>query len=189
VVSSLIVTSSGGNLGGSADGSTASVVIPAGALPVGSQIVLTSGASSGIAVGSSAGTVVAAFGVTVLTPQGQVMTGSFAGSITLTITNPAIASTDRVVEVTGPGTTIAAPNAQVTNGSATVTFSSDPDFAVVSSSTAATPTPTGSVPGATSVTTGEPFVGEGILAGLLVVGGASVAVMATRRRRHARPSA
>jgi hypothetical protein len=72
-------------------------------------------------------------------------------------------------------------SATVTAGSATVTFDSDPNFAVL----APTGTATCAVPGATGATTGKPFLGEGILAGLLLLLGATGLGYARRRRAGA----
>jgi hypothetical protein len=62
---------------------------------------------------------------------------------------------------------------------ASITMDSDAAFVVESPTTSTT-----TVPSATSPVTGEPFLGEGILAGLLVLGGTG-AMFAARRRRTA----
>ena len=76
--------------------------------------------------------------------------------------------------MTESGATLAA-------GSATVTFDRDPNFAVL----APTGTAASGIPGATGASTGKPFLGEGILAGLLLLLGAAGLSYARRRRTSA----
>jgi len=69
-------------------------------------------------------------------------------------------------------------------GMASISMGADAAFIVQSpNATKAAP-----VPGATSPVTGEPFVGEGILAGLLVLGGTGAIVASRRRRVKAAPT-
>jgi hypothetical protein len=72
-------------------------------------------------------------------------------------------------------------SATVTAGLATVSFDSDPNFAVLASAgTAAS-----AIPGATGATTGKPFLGEGIAAALLLLLGVAGLGYARRRRAGA----
>jgi hypothetical protein len=185
VVASQVVGASGGTVQGTESGATATVDVPAGALPSGGEVVLSSGPPSAVAVGGGR-TVVVGFSVAVLNQEtGQPLTGTFAHPLTLTLTDPAIVPGDTVVILTGPGQLSPVSGATVTNGSAVVAFDSDPNFAVVAGSVSAAPTPTSTtVPGATSVTTGEPFLGEELVAGVLVAGGLALGATAVRRRRR-----
>ena len=74
------------------------------------------------------------------------------------------------------------PSSTVTAGMATISMDSDAAF-IVRSPIAAKPAP---VPSATSPVTGEPFLGEGILAGLLVLGGTGGIVLSRRQARQGR---
>ena len=76
-------------------------------------------------------------------------------------------------------------DATVTSGVAVVRFDTDPDFAVLSPTKTMRRAP---IPGATRPVTGKPLLGEGILAGALLMLGASGIVVGCRRRaRVGRP--
>jgi hypothetical protein len=157
---------------------------------------ISTGIPSTLNVGSGQ-TVEADFSVALVDPTtGEEMSGPFSSPISLTISDPSIAPGDSVVIVTAPGQTTTVSGAQVAQGDAVVTFTTDPNFAVVAAATSSTTTtvvgpttpaaPDSVVPGATSIVTGKPFLGEGLLAGLLVLaGGAVFATVAWRRRRRA----
>jgi len=163
---------------GSAYGATANVTVPAGSLPNGGEVVIAAGAPSSVNAGNGL-TVVADFSVSVVDPNtGAPLTGPFNPAITLTISDPSITLGETVVVVTGPGQVTTVSGAQVTQGQVVVVFISDPNFAVVSSSTT-------TVLGATSVATGKAFLGEGLVAGGLVLAGGIGLFFALRRRRPA----
>ena len=173
VVVAETVTSSGGTVTGSANGATATVTVPAGSLPSGGEVVISAAPPGSIDAGTGL-TVVADFSVVVLdSTTGAKLTGPFDPAITITITDPSIAPGDSVVIVTAPGQVTTVSGAQVTQGQAVATFTDDPNFAVVR----ATP-----IPSATSVHTGEPFVADQWLAGVLFLVGVTLMVLGGRRR-------
>lgn len=178
LVTAQSVSASGGTVSGSANGATANVTVPAGSLPNGGEVVIAAGDPSSVDAGTDS-TVVSDFSVSVLDPNtGAPLTGPFNPAITLTISDPSIAAGQTVLVVTGPGQVTTASGAQVTQGQAVVTFTTDPNFAVVSTST----TP---VLGATSAVTGKAFLGEGLAGGGLIVAGGIGLFFALRRRRFA----
>jgi hypothetical protein len=179
IVTTQTVTSAGGTVTGAAFGATVTVTVPAGSLPNGGQVVLSAGSPGSIDAGSGS-TVVADISVVFLDPNtGSKLPGPFSPPITVTISDPSIKAGDSMVIVTAPGQTTTVPGAQVTAGQALVAFTTDPNFAVVQSSTT-------SVSGATVAPTGEPFLGEGLIAGALVAAGAAGLVLANRRQRNSR---
>ncbi|MCL4422881.1 MAG: hypothetical protein M1115_06910 [Actinobacteria bacterium] len=161
-------TSSGGTMQASVDGLGVSVTVPAGALPQGGQVILRSGNLSAVP-GSVAGIAVS------IDVGGHPLTQPLSTPITVVVDNPAIKASD-VVLIWNGSSFIAYSDASVTAGSATIKITSDPVFVVSS------PSSVQAVPGATSVTTGEPFVGGGLLAlALLVLAGGA---LVWRRHRH-----
>lgn len=127
---------------------------------------------------------------------------SLAKPITVTVVNPAIKAGDAVEMFEGGKYVAYTGRASVANGSAAISVTSDPVFAIVpppaktttvpaaSTSTPSTPsssTPAASkvVPGATSAHTGKPFLGEELAAGVAALIGAGGLAEALRRRRRA----
>ena len=180
IVTTQTFPESGGTVSGSANGATATVTVPAGSAPDGAQVVVSAGPPTSIDVGSG-NSVIADFSVVLLDPStGTKLTGPFNPPVSITISDPSIGVGDTVVIVTGPGETSTVSGAQISQGEATVTFTTDPNFAVVSSKASGEV-----VAGATSVVTGEPFLGEELLAGVFVsLGAAGLFVSITRRRRQ-----
>jgi hypothetical protein len=203
IVTTQAVTNAGGTVSGSANGATAAVTVPGGATTNGANVEISTGIPDTINA-APGNTVVADFSVALVDQSsGLKMAGPFTPPISLTITDPSILATDTVVMVTAPGQTTTVSGATVAAGTATVTFTNDPNFAVISSAaTATTPTTTPASPaspgspaspsaatpaisGATSVVTGKPFLGEGLLASLLVLSGLVVfGTIVWRRRRR-----
>jgi hypothetical protein len=197
IVTTQAVTNAGGTVTGSANGATAAVTVPTGATTNGANVEISTGIPDTINAGPG-NTVVADFSVALVDQSSGVkMAGPFTPPISLTISDPSILATDTVVMVTAPGQTTTVSGATVAAGSAIVTFANDPNFAVISSAApATTPTTTPASPaspsaatpaisGATSVVTGKPFLGEGLLAGLLVLSGLVVfGTIVWRRRRR-----
>jgi len=190
------VTGSGGTVIGSANGAAITVTVPSGSVPNGAEVVISTGTPSTLNAGTGQ-TVVDDFSVALVDPDtGFKLSGPFSPPISMTISDPSITSGDSVVILFAPGQAISVSDAVVTQGQAVVTFTNDPNFAVVSSTTSTsttgvvsppltTPsTPSGAVPNATTVVTGEPFLGEALIAGLLVLAGGAVFATVWRRRRR-----
>ncbi len=157
------------------DGALVTVHIPAGAFPVDVQIVIT--APDLAAVPPSPGfMVVAGVGIGV-SIDGVKYQGTFLKPITVDIATPKITASSVVGAWTGSAF-VTDTSSTLTDDLASITMDSDAAF-IVQSPTAREIEP---VPGATAPVTGEPFLGEGVLAGLLLLGGTG-AVFANRRRR------
>lgn len=124
---------------------------------------------------------------------------SLAKPITVTVVNPAIKSGDLVEMFEGGHYVAYTGRTSVANGSAAISVTSDPVFAIVpppaktttvpaastSTPSSSTPAASTSVPGATSAHTGKPFLGEELAAGVAALIGAGGLAEALRRRRRA----
>lgn len=116
------------------NGTRAQIEIPPGALPSGTTVSIvpvTNTGSVSVAIGSSANTstasYVAAFSISWTAPNGQTPTAS--KPITLVVNNPAIKAGDVIYElVNGKLTAVGHATA---NGVATITFTSDPVFLIM----------------------------------------------------------
>lgn len=111
---------------------TADVTIPAGALPIGTTVQVAPVPDAGTlakTITSSAGAdaYVAAFSVTWTTPSGTATSAS--SPITMTINDPSIQKGDVIYAVVNG--TLQKVGVATANGSATVTFTSDPTFVVL----------------------------------------------------------
>jgi len=163
----------------SVGGVSATLIIPAGAFPVSVQITLT---APNITLVGSAGTAgyraVAGVGVQVQ-ENGSPYPGTFLKPLTVTIRSSSI-TTSSVVMVWNGKAFVTDTASTITTGVATVSFDTDPDFAALSPSVVSA-----AIPGATRAVTGKPFIGEGILAGVLVLLGASGLGVGWRRRVRA----
>ncbi|MBO0817258.1 MAG: hypothetical protein J2P30_19195, partial [Actinobacteria bacterium] len=110
--------------------------------------------------------------------NGRKFPGTFLKPLDLTMESSQIHS--RTIAVVWNGTRfVQVAGASVRPGVVSLTFDSDPDFALLN------PTHKCAIPGATKAGTGKPLLGEGILAGLLVATGAGG--LAYVRRRRAAP--
>ena len=178
VVTSQTIGPAGGTIGPvDVSGIPVTLTIPAGAFPIPVQITLTAPDLAAIGTSGFAGhSVVAGVGVQVQ-ENGSTYPGTFLKPLTLTISSSSITSSSIVVVWNGTAF-VAASGTTVTAGSAMATFDSGQDFAVLA--------PAGGIPGATAASTGEPFLGEGILAGLLLLLGATGLGYAHRLRTGAR---
>ena len=110
------------------NGATATVTVPAGALPSGTTLSIYPVAHASYLADAvpSGQSYVASFAVTWEAPNGTFPTSS--EPVTMTIHHPGILAGDRVYEVTSSG--LKAIGTVTTKGTATVTFTSDPTFLV-----------------------------------------------------------
>lgn len=180
VVTTQTITPAGGTVGPvTVAGAGVTVHIPAGAFPSDMQVVIT--APDLAAVPPAPGMmVVAGVGVGV-DLNGSKYSGTFSTPITIDITSPKITASSEVGTWNGSAF-VMDPSSTVTAGMASISMGADAAFIVQAPTAKAGP-----VPGATSPVTGEPFLGEGILAGLLVLGGTGGLVMSRRRNVKAAP--
>jgi hypothetical protein len=177
VITSQTITPAGGTIGPvTVDGAALTFVIPPGAFLVTVQITITEPDLFAVGSAGTAGyKAVAGVGVQVQ-ENGSPYPGTFLKPLTVTIRSSSITSSS-VVMVWNGTAFVSEPDSTVTSGVATVSFDTDPDFAVLApSGTTAT-----TIPGATTPVTGKPFLGEGILACLLVVLGVSGLAVGYRR--------
>jgi hypothetical protein len=178
VVTSVTIGPAGGTIGPvPVDGASLVITIPAGAFPSPVQISVTAPDLAAITP-PPGDTNVTGFGIQVGL-NGAAYPGTFLKPITATVSSPGIAATSAVLVWNG---TAFVPDTVATEsaGTATVSFDTDPQFVVA---TPVTVVPK-KVPSAIAPVTGEPFVGEGILAGGLLVLGSGGLVFALRRRRN-----
>ena len=160
------------------DGAEVTIHVPPGAFPADVQIVIT--APDLAAVPRTRGfTVVAGVGVGV-SIDGVPYPGMFLKAITVDISSPKIDASSMVGTWNGSAF-VTDPSSAVSAGMATISMDNDAAF-IVQSPLAPRPAP---VPSATTPVTGEPFLGEGILAGLLVLGGTGGIALSRRRRVNA----
>jgi hypothetical protein len=109
---------------------------------------------------------------------GLKFSGSFTPPVSVTYTNSAVTAGERVlVYVASTGTWVSPPSGLISSastsaGKVTLTVTGDPTFYV----------PGSAIAGATVPVTGKPFLGEGLVAIALVMGGLSVLMMVMRRR-------
>lgn len=176
VVTTQTITPAGGTVGPiMVAGAEVTVHVPAGAFSQDVQLTITAPDLSDIPAAPGF-TIVAGVGAEI-TLNGAHYPGTFGAPVTITIASPRITASSQVVVWNG-SSFVNDPNSTTMAGSASISFDSDPAFAVESP----TSSKTAPVPGATSPVTGEPFLGEGLLAGLLVLGGTGGLVMSRRRR-------
>lgn len=172
VVISTIVQPSGGTLKATVNGQVETLTIPNGTFNQPVQVTITAPQLSQIgSAGFTGYSAISGAGV-FFSVNGNPILGTFAKSVSLTIQSSALSSNDKVVEQQGNQFSNYT-NVTTSNGSTTINFNTDPAFAVLA--------PT--VTGATSPSTGKPFIIEGILAGALILGGSF-----TFRRRFVKNS-
>lgn len=179
--SSILVVKTIGPAGGSAtvtvDGATLTVTVPAGDFSSDVQLVISSGNLTQLT--NVGGTPLVAFG-TQVDQGGAKLPGPFAHPIVMQVTDSSITSSTVVDEVVG-STVTPASGWTVGAGSATGSFTTDPDY-VLSAPAVATGAP---IPGATTATTGKPFAGEELAAGALAAIGLGSGLAWRRARRRA----
>jgi hypothetical protein len=178
VVTSRTIGPAGGTITVTVDGVDVTLTVPPGAFPVPVQITVTAPDLAAIGNAGFAG-LFAVGGVGIQVQEnGSPYPGTFLKPVTLSMQSSGITSSSVVVVWNGTAF-VTDSSATVTAGSATVSFDSDPNFAVLSpSGTARAP-----IAGATTPMTGEPFLGEGIVAGVLLLLGAAGLTAVIRRRR------
>ena len=182
VITTVSVGPAGGTIGPvSVNGVDLTITVPRGAFPMVVQITVTAPDLSLIT--PPAGIIVVAGAGIQVSLNGAPYPGTFLNAVTATFRSSKIMPSSDVVVWNGTSFVID-PASTTTAGRATVSFDSDPDFAVESPASTAVTT----VPGATSPVTGEPFLGEGILAGGLVLAGAGGIFLSRRRRTRALPA-
>jgi len=131
IVTTRTFPSAGGTLTGSANGATVRVSIRARSLAHGGQVVLSTGSPRSIKVGRGL-KVIADFSIVILNPvTGAKLVGPFDPAISVVIRNPSITSADFLVAVPGSGRVTRIASARLSAGEVVVTFTGDPNFAVV----------------------------------------------------------
>lgn len=115
----------------------------------------------------------------IVTEGSSLYSGNFNHSIIFSLISTNITTSSKVVIWNGSSFVIY-NNATVSNGKAIISVDSDPDFAVLSPNVVSPV-----IPSSTTVTTGEPFFGEELLAGLLLLLGAGSLLLVARKRRRA----
>jgi hypothetical protein len=182
IVTTVTVGPAGATIGPlTVDGAALTIVVPAGAFAADVQLTVTAPDLAAIPPQGGA-TVAAGAGITI-SQGGAAYPGTFLRPITATFAAPAITAASSVVVWNGTAF-VTAPGSATAAGTASVSFDSDPDFAVMTPVT----TPPKRVPSATAPVTGVPVLGEGLLAGGLILGGAG-GIAASRRRRARASSA
>lgn len=173
---------------------TVNVTVPASDTSlVNDYVTVTAGTASSVTVSGDTGVVAVGVDFTTDDTLATKVTGTFTEPVQMEITGPFpsgatavywdVDSTSWVAVPSGASTTTPAQGATVTTAAASMTLTQDPDIAVVvpAGSTTAVGAATaaaggtgavGNVAGATDVSTGKPFLLEGVLAVMLVgVGG------------------
>lgn len=179
------VSSTGGTVTCTVQGAGITVTIPSNSFTSPIQVVITAGNCAQIGnAGVTNYNCFLAFGV-ILIQNGQKYTGTITPPANVTVSLSSINTTDKVVAFNTANSTYGSQS-PVTIGNGTITFpiSSDPYIAVLAPVSASSTT--SNVPGATTVTTGKPFLLEGSLAGLLLLVGIGLLWWSTRRSSLAR---
>lgn len=201
VVAVVSVQSSGGTKSGQVGHDTVSVAVPAGAFSAPVQLVITSPNLAAIPASNSGTVALAGVGLT-FERQGVPLPSVLPSGIVVTITGANIPSGATVVDLQSGSAVPVVAN--VTAGSASLTLKNNgSDLAVFGYPTAAgTPTaaptavptagpssptdPGAAISGATTAQTGKPFLGEGVAAGVLILGGVALAKVANPSGRSRR---
>jgi hypothetical protein len=125
------ITPAGGTLTDPYNGESFVLTVPPHALRRTKEVVITAPDFGALNVGRGL-SAVAGIGVAFINPRtGQKYDGTLSPPVTLTITDPAIASGDMIESIIGPRQLSIYRAATVTKGRAVITFDSDPNFAVV----------------------------------------------------------
>jgi hypothetical protein len=179
VVTTVTIGPAGGTIGPvPVDGTALTVTVAPGTFPAAVQITVT--APDLALITPTAGSAVVAGAGIAVTLGGVPYPGTFLKAVNASFGSPKITPLSAVLVWNGTSF-VTDPASASAAGTAAVSFDTDPDFAVESPLS----TPVTKVPGATVPVTGKPFLGEGILAGGLVLAGAGGVVLSRRRRARA----
>ena len=175
------VPPTGGAVTCTVDGYTITVTLPANAAGGDSlEIIITLSQTGGVVipVAKPGYDIVLLAGISIIdVATGQKFTGTLNPLVTVTVTNPTIASSDQVATYQ-QGAWTNGLSVTISNGSFSIPITSDPDIALLAPATASgTP-----IAGATVAATGVPVRGDLILgSGLVLLGLAGVAFVVRRR--------
>ena len=172
----------GGTAAATVHGATVNMYVPAGDFSGTVQAVFSSGDLTTIGTGGFGGKAVTAFAVQI-DQDGHKLPGPFAEPLKVTVTDPAI-SASSVVYIEVGGAFVRATGWTVSNGTATGVITTAPDFLIDTPAPSSVPVGV-AIPGATTATTGKPFLGEGLLAAALAAIGGFGAFGWRRQRRRA----
>jgi hypothetical protein len=187
-VTTQTVDSSGGTVTGTVGTTSVKVTVPPGAFAAPVQIELSSGPTSGLTGLPSGSNATIALGVS-FEQNDQTVTGTFNSPVTVNMSDAGITTANQIV-VYDPATSSYVPVAQASNvtnatvSSGLITFQITADPYVVVLTSAASATAPSTVSDATTPVTGMPLVTEGVLGGVLVIGGTLLAVRLRRRSRR-----
>ncbi len=156
---------------------TITVTIPAGTFQFTEQTVVTDGTAAAPSPAACSQLLVG-FGVGFFENSTKV-TGSF-NAVTTNVSGPGIGQSTQLLRIVG--STAQTYASTVSGGAVNFTITSDPNFELVNTGTCAAAA-TSPIAGATQVNTGKPFLLEGGIAGVLVLGGGGL-LFGLRRRRH-----
>ncbi len=170
----------GGHATATVHGASVTLDVPPGEFSGTVQAVFSTGDLAAIGTGGFGGTSVTAFGVQ-LDQNGHKLPGPFSPPLTVTVTDSAITSSS-VVYLESGTSFVRASGWTTSAGKATGTITTDPDFLIDTPAPAVTPVGV-AIPGATTATTGKPFLGEGLLAAALAAIGGFGAFRWRRQRR------
>ena len=178
VVTSQTITPAGGTIGPvTIDGASVTLIVPAGAFPVPVQITLTAPHLGAIGTaGFRRFKVVAGVGIQVQ-ENGSTYPGPFLKPLSLDMSSSSITASS-ILAVWNGTAFVTDSEFTALSGELKASFDTDPDFAVLTPAFGAT----SAIPGATNAVTGKPLLGEGILAAVVLLLGASGLEFARRRR-------
>lgn len=172
----------GGHATATVDGASVTLDVPAGDFTGTVQGVFSAGDLAVIGTGGFGGTAVTAFGVQI-DQNGHKLAGPFAKPLTVSVTKNGITTTS-VVYIESGNSFAKASGWTTSTGHATGSITTDPDFLIDTPAAAATSVGA-AIPGATTPTTGKPFLGEGLGAAVLAAIGGFGALRWRRQRRAA----
>ena len=173
-MTSVTIGQAGGKIGPVwVDGLLVTLLVPAGAFSAPVQITVTAPIVRAIGDAGFPGfEAIGGVGIQVQR-NGSPYRGTFLKPLKLDITSPSLTRSDLVVRWNGRRFVLD-HSVDLDRQMDQISFDTDPDFAILR--------PTVPIQGATSAATGVPLLGEGILAGALILLGAGGLAVAVRRR-------